>query len=293
VADPKPLSFDKVPSAQSTAPAKVPKPLSFPPSPPKAVAPQAAPAPAVKPLSFANAPPAPARAPAPPSPRPVMQTINAPEIHGDALKALKATNPDLVRQEELRVIRQLQQLMPLRLDVVMDWGSKTMERMRDDSKQAAAMIKLFVQANGNELIESAVNAATGVQKAGLWERLTTKAVNPIDLEPQLAALQSQLGPWMKQCDERLVSAKQHNYDTVIKLATLAAVADTVGTIADNTLDMAVNNRRTILQQGVLQSELIVRQLEDVRGQIIDQRMRIDQVINVTLPAYKAARAHQV
>jgi hypothetical protein len=174
----------------------------------------------------------------------------------------------------------------------MDWGTKTMERMRDDSKQAAAMIKLFTQAKGNELIETAVNATTGVQKGSLWERLTTKAVDPINLEPQHAALHSQLGPWMKQCDERLASAKQHNYDTVVKLATLVAVADTVGTIADNTLDMAIGNRRTVLQQGVLQSELIVRQLEDVRTLIIDQRMRIDQVINVTLPAYKAARSHQ-
>jgi hypothetical protein len=258
---------------------------------PKLMAPAPPPPAAPEALNFDNVKSTP-RPPAPATPKPVLQQVQAPQLHGDALKALMASHPDIVRHEELRVIRQLQQLLPLQVAVVMDWGTKTMERMRQDSVHAANMIKTFTQAKGNDLIEAAVNAATGVTKAGLWQRLTKSAVDPVSMEPQLAALQSQLGPWMKECDDRIVSAKKQSYDTLIKLATLSAVADSVGTITDNTLELAVNNRRTILQQGVLQSELIVKQLEDVRTQIIDQRMRIDQVLNVTLPAYKAALAHR-
>jgi hypothetical protein len=330
----KPVSFDKVPS---TAPTKAPKPLSFPPSPPKA-APPAPPPVSTKPLAFPPSPPKtptkpvffdnggqwvdgklkvttdPALLPPPPPaqvpktlsfdnvrvpvkptasplPRPVMSSHAATTgIHGDALKLLRTSHPDLVRQEELAVVRQLQQLLPLNIVVILDWGTKTMERMRDDTREATNLVTMFVQANGNDLIERAVNAISGVKPKKFLDRMLNKADDPVSLEPALAALQSQLIPWMKQIDERIVSAKKHNFSTVVKLATLAAVADTIDQITDNSLDLAINNRRMILQQGVTQSELTIQTLEDVRQQIIDQKMRIDQVLNVTLPAYKAARA---
>jgi hypothetical protein len=291
VANPKPLVFDKVPSAQSTAPAKVPKPLSFDnvkvPTKPATASP-----PAVNKLSFDNVkvPTNPAAAPVS-TPRPVMTSSSpSPGIHSDALKKLRETHPSLVYQEELTIVRQLQQLLPLNIATVLDWGTKTMERMRDDTREATALVTMFTQANGNETIERVINAISGVQPKGFFERLTTKTVDPVALEPALAALQSQLIPWMKQIDERIVSAKKHNFSTVVKLATLAAVADTIDQITDNSLDLAINNRRMILQQGVTQSELTIQTLEDVRQLIIDQKMRIDQVLNVTLPAYKTARA---
>lgn len=319
---PKPLSFPPAPPKAAPAPAAAPTPpapkaLAFPPSAPKPAppvffdnggqwvdgklvvatdpklaAPTKAPAQMPKTLNFDNVK-VPVRATAP-APKPVMKTEACanPGIHGDALKAMQAAYPDLVRQEELTVIRQLQQLLPLKINIVLDWGTKTMERMRDDTREATSLIKMFSDANGNDLLDRAVKAISGVKPKKFLDRLMSKADDPVSLEPALAALQSQLIPWMSQIDDRIASAKKHNAATVLKLATLAAVADSIDQITDNSLDLAINNRRMILQQGVTQSELTIRSLEDIRQQIIDQKMRIDQVLNVTLPAFKVARARQ-
>lgn len=317
---PKPLSFPPSPQKAATVTQPEAKPLAFPPSAPKAPSPPPAkplffdnggqwvdgklkvstdpalltpppnPTPVPKTLSFDNV-----KVPVRPTsePRPVMSApVASPGIHGDALKLLRTTHPDLVRQEELAVVRQLQQLLPLKIAVILDWGTKTMERMRDDTREATNLVTMFMQATGNDLIERAINAISGVKPKKFLDRMLNKAEDPVSLEPALAALQAQLVPWMTQIDDRIVSAKKHNFSTMVKLATLAAVADSIDQITDNSLDLAVNNRRMILQQGVTQSELTIKSLEDIRQQIIDQKMRIDQVLNVTLPAFKAARARR-
>lgn len=252
------------------------KTLKFPPPP----------APSVGPLSFDHLPPF----PSPAVSRAAAATrVQAPEIHSDALKYLRASHPEVVGQDELRIIRQLQQLMPLQLNTVMDWGAKTMDRLRQDSALAAAVIKAFTQARGTELIEAAVLACTAVpKKTGFFDRFKGDPQTPTSLEPQLTVLRSQLGPWMIECDQRISTAKVQHRDILTKFATLVSVANTIGTISDNTLDMAVNNRRTVLQQGSMQAALVIQQLEDVRTLIINQRMQLDQVLDVTLPAYKTA-----
>jgi hypothetical protein len=285
----KPVSFNNAPHPAPKKKEQGPTPLSFPPAPPKVPLVPTSTTP--KPLSFDNVrvpPKSVAPAPLSSKPSPAVST----GIHGDALKHLRTKHPDLVRQEELAIVRQLQQLLPLNIVVILDWGTKTMERMRDDTREATNFVTMFMQANGNDLIERAIDAIRGTTTKGFFDRLLSKTDDPVSLEPSLAALQAQLVPWMTQIDDRIVSAKKHNFSTMVKLATLAAVADTIDQITDNSLDLAINNRRMILQQGVTQSELTIKSLEDIRQQIIDQKMRIDQVLNITLPAYKAARSRR-
>lgn len=213
-------------------------------------------------------------------------------IANDALKAFVAAHPVLFRQEELKITRQIQQLLPLRLEVVMDWGTKTMERLRDDTAEATLLMTAFANARGNDLIESTMNAITGKAPSGLLNKLKALTADPTNNEPALAVLQSQLTPWMHQCDQRITSAKAHQYDMTIKSATLAAVADSIDVITDNDIDRAVHQRRQILAQGAMNAELTVKQLEDQRRQIIDLKLRLDGLLNTTLPAYKQAKARR-
>jgi uncharacterized protein YoxC len=284
--DPKPLSFDKVvlPPAK---PVGSPKPLSFPP----VVNSQPTGKFEAKAVSFENVT-------VPVKVKPVqyvpksIDTVATSPIHGDALARFRTAYPDLFRQEELSITRQIQQLLPLKVEVILDWGTKTMERARDSSTDATAFVTMFVQAGGNDLLKQAIDGINGVHPTGLVDRFFSKSFDPITTEPRLLVLHSHLSPWLKQCDELIKTTKDRANDVAIKLATLSAVADSIDQITDNTLDQAVSNRRMILQQGSMQAELSVRSLEDIRRQIIDQKMRIDQVLNVTLPAYKAAHARR-
>lgn len=284
---PKPLVFDKVvaPVPAAAKPAGGPKPLSFPPSQKPVVKPPAA---VVAPLRFDNVV-VPVKTKASPQPKAIGSPV-PPTIHAGAIAAFRTTYPDLFRQEELKVIRQIQQLLPLKVEVILDWGTMTLERMRDISTEATAFVTQFVQADGNDLIKRAIDGLNGAQSSGLLSKLFSRAPDPISIEPSLVVLQTQLSPWLKRCDELIATAQDRAGDVAIKLASLSSVADSIDQITDNTIDQAVTNRRLILQQGSMQASFTVQSLRDIRGQIIDQKMRVDQVLTVTLPAYKAAKA---
>jgi hypothetical protein len=203
-----------------------------------------------------------------------------------AIENFKHQYGDMYRAEGPRIDAQLRQLLPLTLDVVMNWGTKTLERMRDGSKEGMALIAQFTQSNGTEMMQK-VTAA--MQPAtGLLARF--KQQNLLVYEAPLAALCASLSLWIPSCTKTIGIAKKNHGDMLLKMATLSVVTDTVGAPTDNMLEQALHNRRITLQSGVMQADLLIKQLEDIHNQMVDQKMRIDQVINVTLSAYQAAKA---
>lgn len=190
----------------------------------------------------------------------------------------------------MSVTRQIQQLIPLKLEVVLDWGAKTLRRMADDANEANMLMQTISLANASGTMKGVMDAISGAKPAGLLNRLMAKAVDPASFEPKLLALQPQFAPWIKQCEERIASAEKQARAVAIKGATIAAVADSIDVISDNDIDRAVNARRMVLTQGAQQAELNVQQLKQTRQLLIDQRLQVDQILNNTLPAIKASRA---
>lgn len=289
----KPLVFDDKPIKQEPKPAGAPKPLDFGSSPPVAGPKPAAVAPSrPQPLSFDNVVVPAKHQPKPPPPPP--PAVKA--MFGDsrspatvqAIANIKTQYPDLYKTEGSRIELQLSQLLPLTIDVVINWGAKTLERMRDGSRDGTALVQQFSTAGGNDMLSKVMEAMS--PPSGLLARFRQQ--DPTTLEPNLSALVSSIQMWMPQCTKLLEVAKQNHQAMLVKMATLSTAADVAGTPADNMLAQAIHNRRISLQSGVMQAELIVKQLEDTYQQMINQKMQIDQVINVTLPAYKAAKARK-
>jgi hypothetical protein len=85
------------------------------------------------------------------------------------------------------------------------------------------------------------------------------------------------------------SAKAVHGKLMSLLVVMNVTAEVVGTPDDLDVDRVLSQRRTMITQSTMQADLTVKQLEQLRDQIINQRMQIDQLINVTLPAYEAAK----
>ncbi len=164
--------------------------------------------------------------------------------------------------------------------------------MADDANEANMLMQNISLADATGTLASVLNAISGPKPTGLIGRLITKVADPLSFEPKLNTLQPLFAPWIKQCEERITSAQKHARDVVIKGATIAAVADSIDVITDNDIDRAVNARRMVLTQGAQQAELNVQQLKQTRQLLIDQRLQVDQILNNTLPALKAAKARR-
>lgn len=304
--EPKPLSFDSalVPPANAAGPGT----LSFPPaqSPKPAAAPVAG-----RPLVFPSTPikPSPRPAPAPvagrpPSfegvaaspPRPPHHVTQTRSVHlavspicVHAVRQLQTAYPELYTQHEMKVVRQIEQLLPLKLETVLEWGAKTLRRAAEDTDEATALLTEFSTARGAETIGGAVAVITGAVPQGMIARIKHKFTDISTFEPRLAVLQTQYGPWLTRAEQRIKSANEHSLNVLIKSATLAAVVDSIGLIDDANIDRAVGQRRVVLTQGVQQAQLTVKQLEAMRQLVIDQKLEVDRMLDITIPAYKRAR----
>jgi hypothetical protein len=114
-------------------------------------------------------------------------------------------------------------------------------------------------------------------------------VDPSTFRPRLTLMATRLPTILAECEDHAEKCKANQRDMALKLAVLVAAVDSAGTISDNTLDSAIYNRRQLLQQGCMQSKLIVQQLEANMQAIIDLRTAVDQMLNITLPQFEAAR----
>lgn len=260
-----------------------PKPLSFPSTSTSST--QTAPQPpVVKPVSF----PAAAQQQRPvANPKPLFGESASP-LSADAIKTIQQKSPDLFAAHKQKFELYVSRLLPIKLEIVMDWGSKTMERSRIAANEAAKLTSEFVSFDGLKILDAALKS---VQPAtGLLGKF--KRQKPTDFEPQIAVLMTSLSTWMQTCNTLIARAKQNLEDVLLKSVSLASVCETVGDPADQILAQTMHNRRVMLQQGATQAELVLRQLESIYQQMVDQRMRADQMLNVTIPAWKNAAANK-
>jgi len=205
--------------------------------------------------------------------------------YAQIIAKIKSDHAQIYAANEFKIKNGVTTLLPLKVETILDWGQKAMERVRDASNEATRMSRLFSNAEGNELCEKALEATRATGAA----RFFRIAADPLKFRPQLAALQSSLTTWLPQCNTLIDSAKAAHNKLMSLLVVMNVTADIVGTSDDLDVDRVLTQRRTMITQSTMQADLTVKQLEQLRDQIINQRMQIDQLVNVTLPAYEAAK----
>jgi len=119
-----------------------------------------------------------------------------------------------------------------------------------------------------------------------------RSKDPFVYEAPLEVNKNAIPGWMQRCDQLITNTTKNHQDMLIKMTTFSVVADTVGEPPDHTLAMAMHNRRLMLQQGTMQAEMLTRQLKDTRSQMLQMQMQIDQLLNITMPAYRSAQARK-
>jgi len=153
----------------------------------------------------------PASQPAPA--RPPVQAV----VYQPALDLFASRYVTLYAQDRLRVERQLQQLTPLTMSVTLDWGLKSLDRMRHVATQATALVSAFTSSRCNETLVSCIESLTGAQ-GGIWAKLTRRLTDTRSMESQLKALRSQLTIWLQHvtmCKEELGSKLMAHQTSIV------------------------------------------------------------------------------
>lgn len=206
----------------------------------------------------------------------------------DALRLIEAKYAELFRDHKPKFELQVSQLLPVKLDTIVSWGGKTLERMRSSSNDATKLISEFVAMDCTKTLDAAIKSVQ--PPTGLLGRF--KQQNPTDFEPQISVMITSLDMWLAQCLSIRDKARINLVEMLVKMLSLSAVCDTIGDPPDQSLAQSMYQRRVMLQQGTTQAELVVKQLDSTYQQMVDLRMRADQIMNVTIPAWKSAAAHR-
>lgn len=188
------------------------------------------------------------------------------------------------------VDRQMKQLVPLSISTVVIWGEPGITEESALVTRAAGFVKSFSDLRGNELVETALTAATNVKTAGFFGKLMNNTQSVIGYKPNLQVLKTNLLTMLPQCDEFIDKIEKAHLRVAISCAALSSVCEAVGDIQDTSLSMAVDNRRRILTQCVQQCDLTEQQLKQVKTLIVEQLSRTSQMLDVTIPAFETAHA---
>ncbi len=182
--------------------------------------------------------------------------------------------------------------MPLKVDILVGWGATALSENGINATHCAQAVKAYTELRSNELVEAALKAAQYIpENQSLIEKMfTSKPTNLLYYKPRLVVLQTQLKGVLPNMETLLDQSSKLHGRLMLNVASLAAAVQVSGTISDATLDRATQERRTILTQAANQAQLVNLQLTQTKALIADQLSRLDQMINVTIPAFELANA---
>lgn len=208
-----------------------------------------------------------------------------------AIQYVQTNYGDLGETTE-RIERQIRQILPLKTDVLMGWGATALSENGSNASRCAQAVKEYTELRSNELIEAALKAAQYVpENQSLLEKVfSSKQTNLLYYKPRLVVMQTQLKTALPNIESLLEQSSKLHGRLMLCVASLAAAVQVSGTINDATLDRITQERRTILTQAANQAKLVNLQLTQTKGLIADQLSRLDQMINVTIPAFELANA---
>ena len=144
--------------------------------------------------------------------------------------------------------------------------------------------QLAVPALLDEALES-TRAPTGV-----LDKLFRRTVSPAQFKPALVSSRAQLLQLVADSEAATRNLEASAQNLGLHGAVLAVVAKIAGSAVDASLQDALTQRRTLIQQAVRQAELSILQMGQVRQQAADLVGQISSFLTVTLPALEMAQA---
>ena len=204
-----------------------------------------------------------------------------------AMARAKADYPDLLKAHGLEIQRQISQLIPLSLSVIMDWSSVTMSKFLAVSSGTNKLVRAISDSNGMDTIESALRCVQQPASRSVFSKFM-KTASIEDYIPPLTVLKSQLKDWLITCIKLIETGGEIQIRLNIKLLSISTVAECHPISPDDSINVALSNKRLVCQQNVQQTQLTMMQLQQIKTQLVDQSSRVDQILSVTIPAYQAA-----
>ena len=224
---------------------------------------------------------------------PVAQQAFAAEVPPAVLAALtlgKTLYPDIVKRNEMRFRRKVEQLVPFKLDVVTSWGTDEALGQSDLTTRGAHLVRTYADLNGSELVMDTLAAAK--PSSSFLQRLVTKPKSIDECRLTMAGLKEQLNALLPEC-EKLTTAQTHQLEELtLLLGALSVVCECSGTVADMVIATSLDQRRRSLQSLVQQAKLLQTKLVELRGGIGKILGDIDYALTVSLPAIELARINE-
>lgn len=206
-----------------------------------------------------------------------------------AIEEIKKVDPATYAKYGARLEKQISNLVPLNVTRIMSWATKPLTALTQISSDCATIVRDFSTGRGAELIDETLKTLTS--KPSMLDRMMARG-NQVSTKPQLMVLRAQLTAWMPKADQLIKDAADIHEQLSHKMTTLRVVTDVCGKCPDITLEEAIDDRQKLLLQATMQAQIVMQQLNDIRRQIVDQLSRVEQMVNVTIPAYETAKAHR-
>jgi hypothetical protein len=203
-----------------------------------------------------------------------------------AWNQLKSDAPQIYGTDGSESLTVLERLFPLKLTVLLEWGTKELERSSATQKKATQLISTITDMKVNEYITD-LQGKLKPSSNKFFNKIKTSVVSVIPIKSTLTVYSQQMIASIPQCDQFNVDVQNNFNELAVRFYCLQSVSKTIGVISDNTLDTTMSNRLRLLQQAMLQTQLTIQQLSDLKNHMCSMTNIIDTFINVTIPAFEA------
>lgn len=210
------------------------------------------------------------------------------DLEKRAIEHVRQTAADMFKQAPQVIEGCIRQLLPFTLTTLSNWGNTALQDNAQLVTDMAGVQRKFSGLNVNEIIQQALDSHN--PHKSIFKRLTATAPSFNNFRVRAAGLKVQVDQLMPEMDALRKRALDQSMRLPILLTAMSAAATVGADRLDPAIDIAVNNRRTVLTQSVQQAQLVLPQIDEMRRQLVDQSSKIVEFINVTLPAMEMAAA---
>lgn len=229
--------------------------------------------------------------PIPPAMAAVSPNDGLPPAVRDTLRLAQQRHPDLWALDDGMLFRRhFQQLLPLKRDVILDWGAASLENVAELANKVAVLTRAHVDLRGLDVLQKLLDDLRRPQN--LWERMTRSDGTLTATRTHLGTLRAQVKPLLDQCEGLEKDAQAAAQRLAVLLASFSTVASTAIGV-DGKLIQAITERSDLLQLSLRQATMLPPQIRALGTQMTDLMARVDEALNVTLPAIELARAAHV
>ncbi len=198
--------------------------------------------------------------------------------------AAVASDPQLERIKH-RLRPRLQTLLSANQNTLLCWGEENLAVTQRESVVHARLAQRVSQLSVAEWLHKCAEASTA--PPGGWTAMFRRPEGPQFYEAKLRQLQAEMGPMLTEYARLVEDVRPELEDIRLDAAALAAVAPRH---QDPTMAMIISNRLRTLVTGQQTAAQLLQSAENARMTLAQHCQNMDQLLSVTLPAWRIAEA---